>query len=679
MNGGGVGSGVPVPMALAEHRAKIIASSGGRQQQQQHQQSSNWALSGSGGGGGQLRRPSPIGAVAGGSSRRPKDAHGAGARKLLDHGSDGEEDDSASVRSDDNESESETVSDCSVDEIPVWIKGEQRWISGVTDETTCADLIEVLVQQEQEHGTAAAPVVAPLSVKDYCITERWRQVEQVLDRETKIWQIWTAWGKAQPEVKFILRRADGSHGTMASDRTTGTAVAGATATTTPLGGERDRDSGRGSPTGSINSAIVRRKRHRAQKSTFAWMTHGQTIHPKSSKTSIERLMKLILEQGDIIQQQLSKLRDRELQISTIEEERHRLREREHGKNYLLETYLKGLSEATETDPNALDSGITSEATTTASPEMDFAPENDSDHSAVPGAATTTATGTTATTVAPPEEDPSVKEQIQLLEKIVSLNKRIQREEESAVKLFERIRRYQLEDPPDQARIELEDALTKVNASIDRESQELHLIDESLHKSDELLRERTELLRSLTEELLQQDNALEDRAPDAKVIMDFSQPNPVMRVDRRQEQQQQQQQQPSIGHTGTLGPSRSTFKPSNYPTLYPIAEAVGPGEPAKIVIASSTLPRNFQRPALTVPVTQLPTQGRLTVPDATGISVHQINKFIQCSNNLGTNCNTNRDDKICPKQLFHSAVSATAGECQQLAVQDHDLTNMGTLV
>ena len=108
-----------------------------------------------------------------------------------------------------------------------------------------------------------------------------------------------------PQVKFILRRVDGSHG--ASGASSGAATA--TATGTPHGTvERDRDSGRGSPTGSINSAIVRRKRHRAQKSTFAWMTHGQTIHPKSSKTSIERLMKLILEQGDIIQQQLSKLR-----------------------------------------------------------------------------------------------------------------------------------------------------------------------------------------------------------------------------------------------------------------------------------------------------------------------------------------------------------------------------------
>lgn len=70
----------------------------------------------------------------------------------------------------------------------------------------------------------------------------------------------------------------------------------------------DRDSGRESPTGSINSGITRRKRHKASKQSFTWMTHGHTIHPKSQKSSIERLMKLILEQGEIIQQQLAKLR-----------------------------------------------------------------------------------------------------------------------------------------------------------------------------------------------------------------------------------------------------------------------------------------------------------------------------------------------------------------------------------
>ncbi|XP_053659212.1 ras association domain-containing protein 10 [Anopheles marshallii] len=633
MNGSS-GSG-SVAVAVVDHRPKVLAGTGGSRHHSAAIASSSaaaWTP-----GAHKSSRPSPIGQAS--LPRRLKqDAIEPNAT---------DEDDSGSVQSDGNESSTGTVSDFSVDEIPVWIKGEQRWISGVSDDTTCGDLIEVLVQQEQGGG------VPTPDVKDYCITERWRQVEQVLDNGTKIWQIWTAWGKAQPEVKFILRRVDGSHGPVGS----GGAATGGTHGTV----ERDRDSGRGSPTGSINSAIVRRKRHRAQKSTFAWMTHGQTIHPKSSKTSIERLMKLILEQGDIIQQQLSKLRDREMQINMIEEERHRLREREHGKNYLLETYLKGLTEATETDPNAIDSGITSEATTTASPEMDFAPEHDSDNNASAGG------------------EASVKEQIKLLEKIVSLNKQIQREEESAVKLFQKVRHYQLEDPPDEAKTQLEEALAKINTSIDQETHELQMIDESLRQSDAILREKNDLLRSLTEELNHQEEVM-----DAKVIMDFSQPTPVMRLDRGPGDVQDAHQSTVMAQVShppyqpmTYGPAKPLH---SYP-LYPIAEIpskpapvpVGPGEPAKIVIASNTLPRNFQRPTLVAPG-GLPA---LTVPpDA--ISVHQINKFIQCSNNLGTNCNTNIDDKVCPKQLFHSAVSSVEGQGAVKALTE-DFANMGTLV
>ncbi|XP_050080332.1 ras association domain-containing protein 10 [Anopheles maculipalpis] len=640
MNGSS-GSG---SVAVVDHHPKVLAGTGGPRHHTAAIASSSAVTWTTHSAHKSASRPSPIGQAS--LPRRLKQDAFEAERNASE-----DEDDGGSVQSDGNESSSGTVSDFSVDEIPVWIKGEQRWISGVSDDTTCGDLIEVLIQQEQGAG-----IPAP-DLKDYCITERWRQVEQVLDNGTKIWQIWTAWGKAQPEVKFILRRVDGSHGPLGSGSGGTAATGGGTHGTV----ERDRDSGRGSPTGSINSAIVRRKRHRAQKSTFAWMTHGQTIHPKSSKTSIERLMKLILEQGDIIQQQLSKLRDREMQINMIEEERHRLREREHGKNYLLETYLKGLTEAIETDPNAIDSGITSEATTTASPEMDFAPEHDSDNNA-------SANG-----------EASVKEQIKLLEKIVSLNKQIQREEESAVKLFQRVRHYQLEDPPDEAKTQLEEALAKVNTSIDQDTHELQMLDESLRQSDVMLREKNDLLRSLTEELNHQDAVV-----DAKVIMDFSQPTPVMRLDRGQGEVQDSHQQVAMSHASHPPYPPMTFapgKPLHSYSLYPIAEIppkpvpvpVGPGEPAKIVIASNTLPRNFQRPTLVAP-SGLP---GLTVP-SDAISVHQINKFIQCSNNLGTNCNTNIDDKVCPKQLFHSAVSSV--ECQSsVKALTEDFANMGTLV
>jgi Ras association domain-containing protein 9/10 len=92
-------------------------------------------------------------------------------------------------------------------EIPVWIKGEQRWISGVTDQTTCMDLIEALLIDEgvikattSDNNNNQEKSIYPTRVNEYVIIERWRRVEQVLDPRTKILKIWTAWGAEQAEV-----------------------------------------------------------------------------------------------------------------------------------------------------------------------------------------------------------------------------------------------------------------------------------------------------------------------------------------------------------------------------------------------------------------------------------------------------------------------------------------------
>lgn len=103
------------------------------------------------------------------------------------------------------ESDDETVELWS-QELPVWIKGEQRWISGVTDQTTCLDLIEALLIDEgvikaaNDSNNNNGTNLYPSKVNDYVIAERWRRVEQVLDPRTKILKIWTAWGAEQSEV-----------------------------------------------------------------------------------------------------------------------------------------------------------------------------------------------------------------------------------------------------------------------------------------------------------------------------------------------------------------------------------------------------------------------------------------------------------------------------------------------
>ena len=93
-------------------------------------------------------------------------------------------------------------------EIPVYVKGEQRWISGVTDQTTCLDIIEALLMDEGiikstndcNNNTNGANIY-PTKVNDYVIRERWRRMEQALDGRTKILKIWTAWGTEQSEVR----------------------------------------------------------------------------------------------------------------------------------------------------------------------------------------------------------------------------------------------------------------------------------------------------------------------------------------------------------------------------------------------------------------------------------------------------------------------------------------------
>lgn len=88
--------------------------------------------------------------------------------------------------------------DSDIDEIPVWIRGEQRWISGLTKDTTCGQLVDVLLRDEGlivGDRTATAELI-----NQYVITERWRRVEQILENSTKVLKIWMAWGEAQSEV-----------------------------------------------------------------------------------------------------------------------------------------------------------------------------------------------------------------------------------------------------------------------------------------------------------------------------------------------------------------------------------------------------------------------------------------------------------------------------------------------
>ncbi|GAB0093054.1 uncharacterized protein DMENIID0001_081060 [Sergentomyia squamirostris] len=384
----------------------------------------------------------------------------------------------------------ETSSAESTEEIPVWVRGEQRWISGVTDHTSAADLVEALLQDEgiSDRG------------KDYVITERWRRVEQILDGRTKVLKIWSAWGEAQAEVKLTLRRVERQRRRSPS--------------------AENCDSGRGSPTGS---AIVRRRRHRAAKSSAAWITHAQTPHPRTQRATIERLMKLILEQGETIQHQLTRLRERELEIAGIEEERHRHREKEHGKNYLLETYLNGLHEADDKEVTTgnSDSGVHTEDTTSPivgiSPTLEDEPDECPKMEEASGTIRRKSRSHRETILLrdhenakefsekSKEEAPSKESQddiateIDLLEKMYILNKHLQREEELLVRLSAKVKRYESENPS-LSEHQIIEALERVNEEITRRNTELEVTDKELEMSMSTLREKSKELQTLHDQL-----------------------------------------------------------------------------------------------------------------------------------------------------------------------------------
>lgn len=108
-----------------------------------------------------------------------------------------------------DESDDESYEHAWSNEIPVYIKGEQRWISGITEETTCFDLIEALLIDEgvvkvTNDGNNNGVNLYPAKVNEYVIIERWRRMEQALDGRTKILKIWNAWGAEQSEVSVLF-------------------------------------------------------------------------------------------------------------------------------------------------------------------------------------------------------------------------------------------------------------------------------------------------------------------------------------------------------------------------------------------------------------------------------------------------------------------------------------------
>ncbi|XP_060530118.1 ras association domain-containing protein 10-like [Cylas formicarius] len=359
------------------------------------------------------------------------------------------------------------------EEIPIWVRGDQRWVSGITEETTCHDVIQVLLRDEENRGKHMG------LPEQYQITERWRGVEQTLEPYAPILDIWNTWGSAQAEVKISLRRT-----------------------------KNDR-------------SAYRRTKCRSDASTYSDRSAWKTIHPKrlhalqNEPSTTEELLKLVLAQGEVIRRQLKKLRHSEHQIGYLEDKTHRARVRKHGSNYLLETYLKGLSEAVHPDTHHLgldknsDSGVMTEgdseqsniANNKASRSVEMQMERFSPSSEE--FIKDTNDDDSSSTVS----ESTIKEQTELLEKIIKLNKSLIREEENLSRLDGNLKKYERNKCRDTGHDdrEVSKTLTKLRTDMTKSACEMQHNEIVLEETLEQLEKRRKRLETLHQDLANEDH------------------------------------------------------------------------------------------------------------------------------------------------------------------------------
>jgi len=91
-------------------------------------------------------------------------------------------------------------------EIPFWIFGQQKWVSGINKNTTCQEVLGVLFKQvvgnksDEENQSANNPL-------NFSLVEKWRKIERPLNASSKVLRVWHAWGEDKSEVKLVVKRS----------------------------------------------------------------------------------------------------------------------------------------------------------------------------------------------------------------------------------------------------------------------------------------------------------------------------------------------------------------------------------------------------------------------------------------------------------------------------------------
>ncbi|XP_031151181.1 ras association domain-containing protein 9 [Sander lucioperca] len=184
-------------------------------------------------------------------------------------------------------------------EIQVTVCNEDKVVCGVTKHTTCADMIQALLDDHKSIPESKRLLLG--EPKDFCLVERWKGFERALPPLTRILRLWYAWGDQRPFIQFILVKT--------SDFVP---------QPTKKGGKSKGAKAKRWEHGHAQSLPVERQK-RMVKKAFRKL---EKLH-KESKSSpgadeVDRMVQLILNQDHAIREQIQRMRELDMDIEQLE-------------------------------------------------------------------------------------------------------------------------------------------------------------------------------------------------------------------------------------------------------------------------------------------------------------------------------------------------------------------------
>uniref|UniRef100_A0A674F464 Ras association domain family member 10 n=1 Tax=Salmo trutta TaxID=8032 RepID=A0A674F464_SALTR len=216
--------------------------------------------------------------------------------------------------------------------ISVWVCREEKLVSGLSKRTTCADVVNVLLEDQNLKQCVSAAMLLG-SPQSYCIVEKWRGSERILPNKTKILRLWGAWGEEQENVRFVLVKNEASladHGPRSAEarvvlsKESPCIYKGTARATMGFSPEKQR-------------RIVRKAFRKLDKINNK---RAQTVS-KDAPTGekMETLVHLVISQDHTIRQQIQRIKELDREIERYEAKVHFDRMKMHGINYVQDTYL----------------------------------------------------------------------------------------------------------------------------------------------------------------------------------------------------------------------------------------------------------------------------------------------------------------------------------------------------